>query len=204
MQALMHFQHPAEVFTTSPLKVTILFFLFSIVFSSLYYFWYKKFVAIKHGQEIQYSPAKKIWIVVVSVLIFIPLNFLMIRGGWRPIPISDSDAYYSSNPALNDAAVNPLWSLLKVVYEYNVHQEENPYQFMSTDASIAGLKKIMQAEKDTTTYILTAAKPNIIFLILEGFTAYAVPNFGGDNFAPFLDSISRIQSLFAAGDVNAA
>src|SRR6187401_2294296 len=49
----------------------------------------------------------------------------------------------------------------------------------------------MHVEKDTTTYILSSAKPNIVFLILEGFTAYAVPNFGGDNYAPFLDSLSR-------------
>jgi len=196
MQALMHFQHPGEVFSTSPLGVTLLFFLFSIIFSAVYYFTYKKFVAIKPGQELKYSAAQKGWVATVSIIIFIPLNFLLIRGGWSAIPISDSDAYYSSNSALNDAAVNPLWSLLKNIYEYNVHQEENPYQFMDDAESIFGLKKIMHVEKDTTSHILSSNKPNIVFLILEGFTAYAVPNFGGDNYAPFLDSISRSGVAF--------
>jgi len=190
MQALLHFQHPGEVFSTSPLKVTVLFFLLSGIFTATYYFCYKKFVAIKPGQQLQNNTSRKIFAAVL-VIVFVPLNFLMIRGGWSAIPISDSDAYYSSNSALNDAAVNPLWSLAKNIVEYTSHQEENPYVFMDNETSMAGLKKIMHAEKDTTEYILTTAKPNIVFLILEGFTSYALPNFGGDNFAPFLDSLSR-------------
>jgi len=191
MQALLHFQHPGEVFSTAPVKISILFFLFSGIFSAVYYLSYKKFVAIKNEPELTYTTSQKAAITLVSVLVFIPLNFLMIRGGWSAIPISDSDAYYSSNSTLNDAAVNPLWSLAKNIVEYTTHQEENPYVFMGKEESEAGLKKIMHAEKDTTEYILTTSKPNIVFLILEGFTAYALPNFGGDNFAPFLDSLSR-------------
>lgn len=191
MQALMHFEHPGEVFRTSPTSVTIMFFLFSLIFSSAYYLFYKKFVAIKYQPETNYTSNQKILVGSVSVLLLIPLNFLLIRGGWRPIPISDSDAYYSSNSALNDAAVNPLWNLQKNIYEYAVHQEENPYIFMDDAESAAGLKKIMHVEKDSTIHILTTEKPNIVFLILEGYTAYAIPNFGGDPYAPFLDSISR-------------
>src|SRR5688572_1415580 len=184
MQALLHFQHPAEVFRTSPVHVSILFFFLSALFSTGYYLIYKKQVALKHALLEKYKKKHMVVVAIAALLIFIPVNFLMIRGGIAAIPISDSDAYYSSNSALNDAAVNPLWSLAKNILEYTSHQEDNPYVFMSDEEATAGLNKIMRVEKDTTELILTTSKPNIVFIILEGFTSYALPNFGGDNYAP--------------------
>ena len=192
MQALLHFKHPAEVFRTAQVSVSVLFFLLSFSFAAGYFIFYVKKVARWRdaGQE-KMSVAKKISVAAISLFILAPLNFLVIRGGWRAIPISDSEAYYSSNHILNDAAVNPLWSLAHNILEYVTHQEVNPYVFMDAKVSAEILKEAQAVEKDTTAYFLTSAKPNIVFIILEGFTAYALPNFGGDNYAPFLDSISR-------------
>jgi phosphoglycerol transferase MdoB-like AlkP superfamily enzyme len=192
MQALLHFKHPAEVFRTSPVHVTFLFFFLSILFSAGYIYFYVKKVALKAGEHIhKYHVREKILTGIVALVFFAPLNFLMIRGGWSAIPISDSDAYYSSNSALNDAAVNPLWSLSRNILEYTTHQEENPYVFMSGEEATAGLRQMLSVEKDSTEYFLSSEKPNVVFLILEGFSSYLLPHFGGDNFAPFLDGISR-------------
>ncbi len=192
MQALLHFEHPSEVFRTAPLYVTFLFFILSTLFSITYIFIYiNKISPVDDRGGSRLASSKKWPVVAISLVVLAPLNFLMIRGGWRAIPISDSDAYYSPNHVLNDAAVNPLWSLAHNIIEYASHQENNPYQFMSDVEADEGLKKMLSVDKDTTEYFLTTKNPNIVFLILEGFTAYALPNFGGDNFAPFLDSISR-------------
>lgn len=192
MQALLHFKHPGEVFRTAQLHISFLFFFLTIVFSTGYILFYQRRVAVSISEEeLTTSTRQKIILTAMSLLVFAPVNFLMIRGGWRAIPVSDSEAYYSPNHVLNDAAVNPLWSLAHNILEYTTHQETNPYVFMSEEEADAGLKKMLAVEKDTTAYFLTTEKPNIVFLILEGFTAYALPNFDGDNYAPFLDSISR-------------
>jgi len=192
MQALLHFRHPAEVFRTTQVHITILFFLLSIILSGAYIYFYRRRISeYRQEEKPNLSTGKKIMVALISLLILAPVNFLMIRGGWRAIPISDSDAYYSPNHVLNDAAVNPLWSLAHNIIEYTTHQEDNPYVFMSDSEAGERLKNMQAIEKDTTIYFLSSEKPNIVFLILEGFTAYALPNFGGDPFAPFLDSISR-------------
>jgi len=192
MQALLHFRHPAEVFQSAQTHTIVLFFLFSITFSAAYIIFYLRSVACnRHAPQGSVSHRKKIIAALAWMFVLAPINFLMVRGGWSAIPVSDSDAYYSQNHILNDAAVNPLWSLARNILEYTTHQEENPYIFMSDDAATANLEKMMSVEKDTTAYFLSIGKPNIVFLVLEGFTSYALPNFGGDNFAPYLDSISR-------------
>jgi phosphoglycerol transferase MdoB-like AlkP superfamily enzyme len=202
MQALLHFKHPAEVFKTAQLHTTVLFFLFSIIFSSAYIFFYLKKISYS-GSMKTYTAVQKIVTVFMSIVILVPLNFLMIRGGWRAIPISDSDAYYSTNHILNDAAVNPMWSLAHNILEYTTHQDENPYVFMTAAEAEKGLKEMTAVRKDTTEFFLSVPKPNIVFLILEGYTAYALPDFGGDNFAPFMDSLSRegiaFTKCYAAG-----
>lgn len=192
MQALLHFRHPGEVFRTAQPHISFLFFFLSIVFSTCYILFYLKRVAVRISEkELTTGARQKIILAALSLVVFAPVNFLMIRGGWSAIPVSDSEAYYSSNHVLNDAAVNPLWSIAHNILEYTTHQETNPYMFMGEEEADAGIKKMQAVEKDTTVYFLTTEKPNIVFLILEGFTAYALPNFDGDNYAPFLDSISR-------------
>lgn len=192
MQALLHFKHPAEVFRTAQLHTSVIFFVMSIIFSAGYIFIYnRKISERKRGAAEHSTGSGKAIAVSASVILFVPINFLMIRGGWRAIPISDSDAYYSSSHILNDAAVNPLWSLAHNIIEYTTHQDENPYVFMSAAEADQGLKAMMAVEKDTTVYFLSAEKPNLVYIILEGYTAYALPNFGGDNYAPFMDSLSR-------------
>ncbi|CAN5461336.1 alkaline phosphatase family protein [soil metagenome] len=192
MQALMHFEHPSEVFLTATPGVTAMFFFLTIIFSTGYIVFYIKRISGKSRENKEHlKPAQKLAVSLLSIVVFVPVNFLMIRGGWRAIPISDSDAYYSSSRVLNDAAVNPLWNLAHNVLEFTTHQDVNPYVYMNDDEAAEGLKKMFAVEEDSTAYFLNTEKPNIVFVILEGFTAYALPNFGGDNFAPFLDSISH-------------
>ncbi len=192
MQALLHFRHPGEVFRTAQLHISFLFFFLSIVFSTGYILFYLRKVAARISEnELTSGTRSKIVLTTLSLTVIAPINFLMIRGGWSAIPVSDSEAYYSPYNVLNDAAVNPLWSLAHNTLEYTTHQEVNPYEFMSATEAEAGLKKMLSVGKDTTEYFLTTEKPNIVFVILEGITAYALSNFDGDNYAPFLDSISR-------------
>lgn len=192
MQALQHFQHPAEVFQSATLKLTVLFFGLSLILSFAYIVLYSRYLPGRLLLPDELPPFRKRALQAsLFFLIFIPVNFLLIRGGWSAIPISDSDAYYSKNHVLNDVAVNPLWGLGHNVFEYSSQDVENQYVFMSDAEAQFTRKALLAVEKDTTLHFLAKEKPNIVFLILEGVSAYMMKPPGEVSWMPFLDSLAR-------------
>jgi phosphoglycerol transferase MdoB-like AlkP superfamily enzyme len=206
VQAILHFAHPAEVFETASLKITFLFFALTIGFSVTYNIIYHKYFSLSRTTFISYKVGQRIAYGALLLLLFLGLNVIMMRGGIKAIPISESDAYFSKHRMLNDAAVNPAWSLGHNLLEYTRHQKENPYQFMADTEADKILKDIFHIDYDSTKFILTNVKPNIVFLILESFTAYSIPTFGGEPFCMFLDSLAKnglaFTNCYSAGYVS--
>jgi phosphoglycerol transferase MdoB-like AlkP superfamily enzyme len=64
----------------------------------------------------------------------------------------------------------------------------------------------MKVKKDTTEQFLKISKPNIVFILLESWSAYCIKSFGGDDYAPFMDSLSRegirFTKMYPAGYVS--
>ncbi len=192
MQALLHFSHPAEVFQSATFKLTFLFFLLAIVLCSVFIALYCKRFAVRNviAASRQNTGKQKVS-VFVFLLMFLSFDIIIIRGGFKAIPISESDAYYSPNRTLNDAAVNPAWNLVHQIREYSRHKKENPYLVMSDQEADSVMKELFYTEKDSTEKILTTPKPNIVFLILESYSSYEIPAFGGDPYSLFFDSLTR-------------
>jgi phosphoglycerol transferase MdoB-like AlkP superfamily enzyme len=130
------------------------------------------------------------WIVVAGILL------IGVRGGFQTFPISRSDAVFSTNPVLNDIAVNPTWNIAKDCLEYVANNRSNPYIEMPDDQAQAIVESLFSVSKDTTLFILTQAKPNVVFIVLESWTAYASKSLGGDNFTPKFDSLASNGLLF--------
>ena len=53
---------------------------------------------------------------------------LLVRGGFQPIPVNLSDAYFSNKIILNDIAVNPNWNILQSILKNKTNFEGNPYK----------------------------------------------------------------------------
>jgi phosphoglycerol transferase MdoB-like AlkP superfamily enzyme len=206
VQAILHFAHPAEVFQTTSLKLTILFFSLVIGFSVIFNIFYHRYFALRKVSWTGGSMFKRIAIGILFLAISLGLNIILMRGGLKAIPISESDAYFSKYRMLNDAAINPVWSLGHNTMEYTSHQSENPYLLMPDKEAEQILADIFYTDYDSTQYILTTEKPNIVFLILESFTAYSIPAFGGDPFCLFLDSLAKqglaFTNCYSAGYVS--
>ena len=74
---------------------------------------------------------RKNWIqVLISVQILLGICILGMRGGFREIPINQSDAYFSDNIVLNIAGVNSLLNLGNVCFQNKNNLTENPYKTM--------------------------------------------------------------------------
>lgn len=207
VQALLHFMHPAEVFKTSSTGLTVLFFGLSFLLSWFFIKIYFRYISSFQVNEISVgSFGVKLFKFFISFIVGLIVIFLGIRGGWQQIPIQSSDAFFSIQPITNDAATNPFWNLAYNLIDYENRFKTNPFNDFSNKEAKERVAALYQVEKDSTEIFLNNPKPNIVFIILESWTAHEIKSFGGDDFAPFMDSLSkegiRFSQFYPAGYVS--
>jgi len=200
-EALSHFRHPSEVFHTASWQLTLLFFGCTILLDALYAWVYVRWVHIR-SLRISGSTAHRVGIGLLSLVSMGFLLFTGIRGGWKRFPISESISYFSTHSILNDAAVNPTWNLIRNLLSHYNHERYNPYNYFSDAEAHQIVDSLYTVPKDTFQTILTTSRPNIIFIILESFTADGV----NPVITPVLDSLIHqgiyFDSLYASGHVS--
>ncbi|MFH1540445.1 MAG: sulfatase-like hydrolase/transferase, partial [Elusimicrobiota bacterium] len=135
------------------------------------------------------------------------LLFLGIRGGIQQIPIQQSDAYFSKHNVLNLAAVNSGWNLAQSIIENKKVIEKNPFQYYPFDEAKKIVQELHNVKKDTTINILNPTRnssnglktnlPNIVLIILEGWSGDLVKSLGGyDSITPNLEKLISEGILF--------
>lgn len=189
-QALTYLSTPDEVAKSANLPIVCTFILGSLVFFGLSAWIYFRFARFLEREVSSFGWFLPQWIVVGGFLL------LGIRGGFQTFPISRSDAVFSTNPVLNDLAVNPFWNVAKDCLEYLANNRENPYLEMPDKEAKAIVDSLFFVKKDTTISILQHPKPNVVFIILESWTAYTSKALGGDNFTSQFDSLASQGLLF--------
>ncbi len=193
MQALLHFANPNEVFKTVSWFLMIGFIGLNVLFDFGYIYLYKKWIQYKNTIEIEgfeWNFTKAISMVAVC-FVWVFGVVVSVRGGLQACPIQSSDAYFSKDPVQNDIAVNPMWNLAFNMMEHFNKFSKNPYD----DFSMADARKIVAdmyvVEKDTTIKFLNTDKPNVVYILMESWSASCIKGYGGDDFAPFFSSISQ-------------
>ena len=138
---------------------------------------------------------------------------IFMRGGLQPIPINQSDAYYSKNNILNDAAVNPVWNLTHSTIENLSHLDNhNPYTYFGKEEAKNLVEKIYKPEltgvssrprRDSAhsnpkpKRILKNKRPNIVLLLMESWSADIIESLGGmPGITPNFDSLTKDGLLF--------
>lgn len=200
-EALSHFSHPSEVFHTASWQLTFLFFGCTILLDSLYAWIYIRYV---HIRALPFSTSKA-YRTGTGLLALLIVGFLLltgIRGGWKRFPISESISYFSTRSILNDAAVNPTWNLIRSLLSHYSHERYNPYTYFPDAEAHRIVDSLYHFPKDTTAFVLTTSRPNIVLIILESFTADGV----NPVITPVLDSMIHegiyFDSLYASGHVS--
>ena len=142
-------------------------------------------------------------------LLYAALLVLPLRGGTQQIPVNQSDVYFSRIAFANHAALNAPWNLMKALLLRNDNRP--PISFMPDSTARRLVSSLYPravgatAPADSTASILATPRPNVLFIILESFTAKLVGSVGGETgVTPNLDSLARTGVLFthfyAAGD----
>lgn len=124
------------------------------------------------------EPLRRRIIHTLQGLLFAGIVFLCIRGGVSESTMNVGRAYFSTEMNLNQAAVNPVFSFL-----YSLSKQKNydeMYRFMTDeecDEALAELNRLTVNTSDslrsTRHTLLKTNRPNILLIILEGFSGKA-------------------------------
>lgn len=123
---------------------------------------------------------------------------LCVRGGTGVMPINESAVYYSGHLFDNHAATNTAWHLLHSMIE--TRTERNPFIFNDKAQAEAIVAQLLEGQKTSLrpqVLDTTAAKPNVVFIIMESMTAQVVAELGGEpGVCPNLGRLAREGVLF--------
>ncbi|MDD2438276.1 MAG: sulfatase-like hydrolase/transferase [Massilibacteroides sp.] len=161
----------------------------------LLYFWFGRFIV----PLFPFVPAKgKLRVVAVQLLLG-GLLFIVIRGGVTTSTANVGMVYFSKDQFLNHAAINPCFSLLTSLSKPQDFSSE--FHFFVEEKRRA-LVDPLYPEASGESFpdscrLLKTNRPNILMVILEGFSANVVEAVGGvSGVTPNLNRLAKEGVLF--------
>lgn len=134
---------------------------------------------------------------VLSFILFAPLLVIAARGGLQPIPINVDAANYSSANIANDLSINSTYYFGKSFLLYNRSNLDDVFPKMNIDKAIAIRNKLYSNESNTSHQILDTIRPNLVFVVLEGWSANTIKSITGKGgVTPHFDKLTQKGLLF--------
>ena len=136
---------------------------------------------------------------LIALILCVPLLVIGLRGGLQLIPVNESAATFSTHRELNQVAVNNIWYLGHNIYQSN-RDEENPYVWMNDGEAATIIDTLIAGSVHEHAKLLSgSARPNVVILLLESWTADIIGPMGGDSsVTPAFNSLCREGLLFTA------
>jgi len=171
-----------------PLLGVLLVFSYGSIFAYKKLFYNYNFSSIKLGQ-------------VPVTLFSAALLVIPIRGGFQQIPINESVSYYSVHGFLNQAALNPAWTLGRSLIEQNKLNPDS-YEFFNSDEAVKILRSNEKQDFDSLSLKspLTNTRPNIVLIVWESLTSKVLNDSVTPHLYSLLDKGIYFSELYASGD----
>jgi len=195
--ALSHLKQPSEVFLTAS-NIDYLIFSFYILISIIIIRLY--FYNIKFHIKFQKNSFKSILKRVFFAPLILAVFFYFIRGGMQSIPINISDAYFSKNIIINDLTVNSNWNIIQSYFKSSRSINGNPYiKYSKKEYDLFVENYIDDSNiKSLPTKILKDNQPNIVFILLESWSADIIESLGGlKSITPNFNKLEEQGLLFS-------
>lgn len=191
-KAISYLARPAEIFQSAEPWFLLFGFLAVAIIIALAIIAYNRFVFEEYKDR-----KRSIWF-SISFFLTVPVALLLLlRGGAQPIPIHQGDVYFSKSDFLNLATVNSVWNLGSSIDKNTRYMTANPFVVMDDKTANDLFSLLHKAEKDTTVSVIDVPKPNLVFIILESWSADVVGSFNGlKGITPNIDSISTNGIMF--------
>ena len=188
---------PEAVASVNVIRLMIMFVLFIALLSSFIFFYFK-FISKKFASLL---PLPIVWAPVMFLItgcLFIP-----IRSSFSVAPLNTGVVYFHKTKTFpNHAGINVVWNFFRSLsskdglkYPGNFFESSHPEEVVS---------KMVRSESPGPS-LLTTAKPNVILIILESFTAKIIEPLGGlPNITPRLNQLVHegvlFNNFYASGD----
>ncbi len=191
-KALSYLGNPSEIFNSISTTIFFLLILFWMAQALIPYVAYRRYVATETFTQVKNSRGA-LW-----TLIFVPaLLFLGLRGGLSEIPITTSTSYFSKHQILNLAAVNSGNNMMVSTLNSMELKNTNPFITMPDVEARQIVGDLHHVDGDSTLKLSAVAKPNIVVLLLESFSADLVESLGGEpGITPNLHQLEKDGLLF--------
>lgn len=176
----IHFGTPSEIFRTASGGYTfwfIFYFILQLVFA---WFVYHKLLKKNRIQFIVQTIWKRIMFGISYLLGFTFLFILGFRGGLQEIPVSATDAYFSTNQIVNDVTVNPMWNVIHMTYTYLKVDLDNYFNKLDPIEAQSIMEELYSAEPCDSIQIFKENRPNVVLLTLEGWSGQMIEPLGGE------------------------
>ncbi|MDR1859668.1 MAG: sulfatase-like hydrolase/transferase [Bacteroidales bacterium] len=105
-------------------------------------------------------------------LLLLGCLFLPIRGGVSTATMNINRVYFSDRMFLNHAAVNPLFSVLSSLELRDDFARQ--YRFFPDAEAHRLFEASLPAASDSVPELLAEKRPNIVFIVLESFSRFAI------------------------------
>jgi phosphoglycerol transferase MdoB-like AlkP superfamily enzyme len=135
------------------------------------------------------------------LLLLLPLGM---RGGLETVPLNQSAAAYANETRLNILAVNTFWNF---GYYLSNGTRNIPFErfYCCSDVEAEEAVDCLYQQDSAQRFLCRTRRPNVLLIILEGFTAKASKRLSGQlNCTPQLDRIAAdglsFGQAYAAGD----
>jgi phosphoglycerol transferase MdoB-like AlkP superfamily enzyme len=203
-KAFTYLENPSEVLKSASSMFATLFFI-AVIIQSCFFAW----LLFKLIPDNVYRPYNSIFKNIVLSFFILVLGSLCLvvglRGGLQQIPINQSSSFYCKYNVLNLAATNTPWNAIHSVLQNKKTRNKNIYAVLKSENAIERVKKLHTPLKDTCTYFLKNNRPNVMFIILEGWAGDIVGACNGDSsITPFFNSLANkginYERCYASGN----
>jgi phosphoglycerol transferase MdoB-like AlkP superfamily enzyme len=196
---LQYINTPTEMAASSGSAPLLLLTFVALVITGIFILLYRLYFDLARYRSNRFS-----WVTAVLSFVFIALLVLPMRGGIQQIPINQSTAYFSDKPFTNHASLNMPWNMMHSMLKYG-EQSVNPYLYLPADSAAKKVNELYDAPADSSEQLVKPGKPNILFIILESYTAKMVEGLGGEKgITPNLDKLAKegvsFTNFYASGD----
>ncbi len=162
-----------------------------------------KFYLLSQHKVLPYS-LKDFAVVMVTGIVLCGLCCFGIRGCTGIKPIKVGQAYYCSDPFLNQLGINPVFNLLASYLE-DKKKENKQLDVMPVEEALANVQRFLGREgidgispiaKEVVSPISPTGK-NVVFIFMESMSANLLGAYGNKGgLTPFLDSLMEKSLVF--------
>jgi phosphoglycerol transferase MdoB-like AlkP superfamily enzyme len=193
----MHLSHPDEVARTANYSMVVWYIIYAVaLFLSAFYLAKNLFPkSIDKPSTTKSLTGKLVGIPIYLVFVF--LSFTALRGGYQPIPMNINAATYSNKAIANDISINSLYFFGKSYMLYNRSEIDAFIPKVNLAKAEETVKSWYAYPREHDRYFLKTDRPNVVFIILESWTAQAIGSIGPNKGAtPNFDKLTKDGLLF--------